>query len=464
MAARPPMFGLSTFSTTSYKQEKQQTMTTTIEATTETTLEMAYAGTPLPKKSKKAKSAPMPQLPTGPFPSANCVTEVLLSALKLVGVAVAGRSTLPVISYVRFTGTAETHRLRLQATNLEIGLETTITAKIDQDFDVCLPWAELKDWKPKQFGQFMTLTTDKPSWTNKADGIVTYERCIVTSNNLRDVYATLEADEFPVLPEFASPTEITLTPEIVEMLLRTRYAAADDDTRPVLAGVWIDIKAPVVQITAADGFRLHTERAVIDDDNAACAINIPATALDQFAKLNVTGPVVLQLNGAGQAALAWHDGRTKLTTRLIDGRWPDVERIIPKQFDSRTIVNRRKLLELCRTLEKKAAAGLNILRLYIETPNGKPTQIRLVVTFNELASERMLPLDTAPVFRVLEPGEVTADHGNYIAINIGLFIDALEHLTTDEIAIELQSPQMPMLLRPVGGGTARLVVMPMTVK
>ena len=443
-------------------------MTTTIERsaieyvnpTDPTVLEHTYNLAPEPKKNPVKAT-----LPTGPFPSARLVTETFFNALNIVKHAVGtSRSTLPVLNCVRLTGYADTHQLRFQATNLEIGLETTITAQVTADFDVCLNYAELKDWKPKQFGQFLTLVLANPSWDRVVGGAVQY-KVAVESDNMRDVYDIIEGDEFPVLPVFKNPTEILLTPEIVQIMLRTRYAAATDDTRPVLSGVWLKINGPIVNITAVDGHRLHTERTVIDDDNAACAINIPACALDQFAKLKVSGPVLLQIGAdGGQAALVWHDGRTRFSTRLIDGMTPDSERIIPAQCDSRTLVNRKKLLELCEALKKKASTSANILRLYVEQPEGMPAQIKLVVGLKTTPSERTLPLDYAPAFRKLEKGEVEAERGKYIAISMGYFVDALNAIVTDDVAIELQSSQMPMKLTPVGSGTARLICMPMTFK
>lgn len=395
---------------------------------------------------------PAPPPPFEPK-SAEVLTDQLLWAIKMVTPTVAGKSTLPVLSHILFRASLDEQRLYLASTNLAESTELWIPAKVDADWSLCVPAAEFKDRKARHLGERVVITQDAPDGlTMRGDMFERFE-------------FTFAADEFPVLiQQDGWAGELVVPAELLTTMDRVAYAAADDGARPVLAGIFVELKPQIAIITTADGHRMQNERITFDHATTASLL-IPAIWMRIVRQHKITEPVTLRWVNEGRdehgntifARVQLAFGHITLTSGLIVGRFPDYERIIPGKdmWEARMIVKRAALLDTLDALKVKAAAHGGILRLTAEIDS------QLLCSVTSGWGKDMKIVASKPVGAL---GVIKTPDAVRMAIQYGYLKEMVEHIQTDEIALELRDVLYPLLARPVGGGAVQAIVMPMTTR
>jgi DNA polymerase-3 subunit beta len=373
-----------------------------------------------------------------------CMQENLKRGLATVSHAVAGKSTLPVLSNVLLA--TDGGRLKLAATNLEVGITHWIGAQIQEEGAVTVPARLLADVVGNLPNDRVTLTLDARTQTVKVE-------CGRFTSNIKGI----EAEEFPTIPTIAEqePTA-TLPPEVLrEAIDQVVFAAATDDSRPVLAGVLVRMRDNRLFMAAADGFRLAT-RVVATPEPIAQPVEfiVPARALAELSRIagESQSPVSITIAPGGSQAL-FHTESTELVSRLIDGKFPDVERIIPQQFATRTILETAELAKAVKLASYFANASQNVVKLTIE-PGGELGPGRLVISANAAeVGDNTGELDS------MVHGE-----GGQIALNVKYLAELLSSVKTAQIALETQTPSSPGVFKPVGQDGYVHIIMPMSIK
>ncbi|HVN14268.1 MAG TPA: DNA polymerase III subunit beta, partial [Anaerolineales bacterium] len=273
--------------------------------------------------------------------------ENLARGLSIVSRAVSPRSTLPVLSNILIA--SDEGRLRLSATNLELGITCWIAARIEQEGSTTVPartFADLVNMLPADQVQ---LALDIKTQTLNVHG--------GTSNN--DIKC-IDAQEFPPLPVPNLDGAIQLNvADFKEMIQQVAFAASSDEARPVLMGVLVTVEKDKITMAAADGFRLSLRKAALSSPvlQAVTAI-IPARALTELARVSSDGeePVYMVLpKGRGQVVFRVKD--VEVVSQLIDGTFPDIQQIIPRNYKSRTLVSTTSMLKACKQAEIFAREG-----------------------------------------------------------------------------------------------------------
>jgi DNA polymerase-3 subunit beta len=374
----------------------------------------------------------------------SCLQENLKRGLAIVSHAVAGKSTLPVLSNILLA--TDDGRLKLAATNLELGITCWIGAKIDEEGAVTIPAKLLSDVVGGLPNDKITLELDSRTQTVN-----------LTCARFEASIKGIEADEFPVIPTIADrePTA-SFPPDLLrETIEQVAFAAATDDTRPVLAGVLMRLKSKAATFAAADGFRLALRTIELPEPIAEPQeVIVPARALTELARIigDVEGNVEVTVTPSGGQIL-FHTESTDLVSRLIEGRYPDIERIIPSTFATRTVIETQDLAKAVRLASYFATASSNIVRLTIES-GGDLGPGKLTISAN--AAEVG---DNKGVLDGMVHGE-----GGQIALNVKFLGEALNAIKTPQIALETQTPQNPGVFKPVGADGYIHIVMPMTVR
>jgi DNA polymerase-3 subunit beta len=374
----------------------------------------------------------------------SCLQENLKRGLAIASHAVAGKSTLPVLSNVLLA--TDEGRLKIASTNLEIGLTCWIGSKIDEEGAVTVPAKLLSD-------VVGGLPNDKISLELDARTQTLNLKCARFEANIKGI----EADEFPVIPTIADrePT-VAFPPDLLrETVDQVAFAAATDDTRPVLAGVLMRLKGTTATFAAADGFRLAVRTVELPEPvREPLEVIVPARALLELSRIigDVEGSVEVTVTPSGGQIL-FHTESMDLVSRLIDGKFPDFERIIPSQSATRTVLDTQELSKAVKLASYFANASANIVKLTMES-GGELSPGKLTISSNAAeVGNNQGALD----------GMIHGE-GGQLALNVKFLAEAIGAIKTPQIALETQTPQSPGVFKPVGADGYIHVVMPMTVR
>lgn len=373
-----------------------------------------------------------------------CLQENLKRGLAIVSHAVAGKSTLPILANVLLA--TDGVRLKLAATNLEIGITHWIGAQVHEPGAITVPAKLLADVVGSLPNDRITLTLDARTQTVRVEG----GRFV---SNIKG----MDAEEFPTIPTIADqePTA-SLPPDVLRQAIeQVAFAAATDESRPVLTGVLVRLRETNMFLAAADGFRLATRSLPLSETVARpVECIIPARAMLELARVigDSEGPVRMTVTPSGGQALFQTD-QTELVSRLIDGKFPDIERVIPQQYATRVVVDTAELVKAVKLASFFATASQNAIKLTME-PGGELGPGRLVISANaaEVGDNR---------------GELDCSvHGQAgaIALNVRYLTDLLSVVETAQLAIETQTPQSPAVFKPVGQEGYLHIIMPMTLR
>jgi len=370
----------------------------------------------------------------------SCLQENLAKGLAIVGRAVATRSTLPVLSNILLA--TDQGRLKLSATNLEVGINCWIGAKVKEDGAITVPARLLTDFvnslPPERIdAQLVTRT--------QTLGL----KCANSDANIKGI----DAQEFPLIQALTEDAAISLEPETLrEMINQVTLAAAVDESRPVLTGVLAQISGSTLTMAAADGFRLSVRSAELSEEAPqAASVIIPARALGELARISAEEDKAIRMTvAANRGQVFFRMTNIDLVSQLVEGTFPNYEQIIPKAHATRTVVDvseLRKAVEIAHLFARDAA---NIVKFRIapeeESIGGRLT---IMATSAELGNS------------VSEIGASVEGEPIEIAFNAKYLIDVLSVMPTPQLTIQTSSPSSPGVFKPVGEEEFLHVIMPM---
>lgn len=368
----------------------------------------------------------------------------LLPALQSVSRSCGIRSTLPVLANILLQ--TEQDRLKLSATNLEVGVIKTVKVGVLKEGEITVPARTFLEIVTSLSGAEITLdaTTDHlkistPSFNANINGIA--------------------ATEFPAIP-LASDQSITVDAQTLRHCLpEITFAAAADEGRPILTGILTEIKNGQLELVATDGFRLSHFKSKIEGANHDnFKVLIPRKTFEEIVRLiaeatvpptadkkagAVDGGLVEIATSENQNQLIFKIGQTQLSSRLIEGQFPAWEKIIPSIFENKTIVDRQELLKAVKLASVFARSEANIIR--VETLKNK---LKLSSQAKELGSQET---------------EVEADVTGTkisIAFNGKFLIDALSACSAEQVSIEFSGNLSPALIKPIGEDGLEYIIMP----
>jgi DNA polymerase-3 subunit beta len=373
----------------------------------------------------------------------SCLQENLAKGLATVGRAVATRSTLPILSNILLQ--CDEGRLRLAATNFEIGVNCWVGARVEQEGSITVPARLLTEFVNSLPAGHIEMEVHERTQTLNL-------KCARFEANIKG----LDASEFPAVPTAESiegRNGLHLEPDAFRrMIERTVFAAATDESRPILTGVLAKFHQGGLILAAADGFRLAVTTASVGTDlDDTASIIIPARALSELGRISTEqeDPIELLITPARNQIL-FHLSNTDLVSQLIEGNFPDYNQIVPKSRTTRTRVATEDLLKAVKVAFLFARDSANIIRLHV-IPGSElsPGQLVITATSAELG-DNVTELDAS-----IEGDEVE------IAFNARYLIDALSVIGTSETILDTSTPSSPGVLRPVDDDGFLCVVMPM---
>ena len=364
----------------------------------------------------------------------------LQRGLSTVGRAVATRSTLPQTTHICLT--AEAGRLRLAATNLEIAITSWVEAQVTSEGAITIPARLLSEFVASLPGAPIEFTVAARS--RQAHLSCARNEATITG---------MDADDFPPIPTITDGDTIRLAPDALrDAIEHVVFAAATDDSRPILTGVFAKIEGGEVTLAAADGFRLSVYHLdIAESPDGPVEIIVPARAVQELGRLlaDQEEPVVLQVNASRSTAL-FRLSDTQLTAQLIQGTFPSYGQLIPSEYQTRVTLDAGEFLREVRTAAVFARDGSGIVRLVASPADGGR------VTISARAEEQ--GDHTGEMDATVEGDEAK------IAFNSRYLQDVLQVLGGGQVVLETTGPSNPGVFRPAAAEHYVHVIMPMFVQ
>ena len=376
----------------------------------------------------------------------------LYEAVQTVGRAVSGRSTLPILSHILVTPQGGS-TLKLTATDLEMWVECSLTARIQAslgDMEEAGGFTVPSRYFTEILGALpeADVILDRPDGGNK-----TQLRCGRSDYSLLG----LPAEEFPALPDVEPTATITMNGAVLKaMIKQVAFAVSTDETRVILTGVLFIFNGMQIKMVATDTHRLAVRGGVASAGEGQGQAVLPARAMNEISRLAGDDDEVVIALAQGQARFEVNKknsngetlATTTLITRLIEGQFPNYERVIPAGHER---------------------------KLTLETAEFQKAVKRVAIVARENANRIVLETEGAALAMSAESGTVgsardeieVAREGDdiQIAFNAKYLGDVLAAIETEGVVLELTEPLRPGILRPIGDNAADYlcVLMPMQV-
>lgn len=355
--------------------------------------------------------------------------ENLAHGLNIVSRAVSPRSTLPVLANVLIA--TDEGRLRLSATNLELGITSWIGAKVEEEGSTTVPARPFTDL-------VSTLPEDHVEMTFNVRTQSLNIHCGASNTDLK----CIDAQEFPPMPVADMEQSLQIdVPEFKEMIQQVVFAASTDEARPVLTGVLLIAEDDTLTMAAADGFRLSVRKAKLSSPVAEpIKAVIPARALSELARIaGDHEQTISMIKPPGRGQVIFRMENTELVSQLIEGNFPDYEQIIPKSHTTRVVLSTSLFLKACKQAEIFARESSHIARIKINPGSEiEPGNVEISGQSEETGFNQNV------VEATIEGPELL------IAFNVRYLREVLDVIPTQNVSLEATSPTSPGVIRPVG--------------
>lgn len=383
--------------------------------------------------------------------------ENFAKGLSIVGRAVSSRSTLPVLSNILLSTDAD--RLKLAATNLEVGVSCWLGAQVEDDGAITLPARLLTDWvnsmQPDRIDMELSVRTMSVNL-----------KCGRSESNIKGI----DASEFPLIPTADGEEALGLPPATVRKIIdQVVFAAADakDTSRPALTGVLAKLEGDRLTLAATDGYRLSVRRTLLPVPAPAdISVIIPARSLAEVSRISgeadpdklvelavaaARNQMLFRLSGKGEGEKGAFF-QVDLVSQLIDAKFPDFTAIMPKSHVTRTVLDTgafQRALKVASLFARDASD--RVVFAIAPGSDTEPGQVVIKATSAE-AGDNVSELDALVEGTPLE-----------IAFNVRYLIEAISVIDTPQVVLETTRSDRPGLFRPVGAGPEEFthVIMPM---
>lgn len=344
--------------------------------------------------------------------SLTCARDALVSGLGIVSRAVSARGSVQVLSGIELR--AEADGLHLAATDMELSLRTTVAAEVTGEGAVVVPGRVLTDLARLLPAQEVEITFAQ-----------TEAAVVIRSGSYASRLNVYAAEDFPKLPS----TDVALQDVEAESLLRTieqvSRSASRDESRPVLTGVLVRFEGTKLVMAATDSYRLSVKETELSSPGPELEAIIPARALAELSRLATEGAVGLAVS---ENHVVFRAGSSWLTTRRIDGQFPNYKQLLPETFEVELSLPRVELLGVVR---RAAVVAQRNTPLRLRFADGELTVAAQSQDYGETS-------ETLPAAYSGEPLE--------IGFNADFLREGLESIATETVELRLINPLRPGLL------------------
>lgn len=373
-----------------------------------------------------------------------CTQSELNTHLSLVSRVVPSRPSHPILANVLLSANADKQQVSLTGFDLSLGVQTSFSAQVEQEGTLALP--------AKLLGDIISRLPEGEITLDDTDSEV---MITLTCASGRYQVRRMEAEEYPELPSIQD-TEVTLLPvdALTEGLRGSLFATSADESKQVLTGVHLTVDSDGMEFAATDGHRLAVVQTTDAEGTSAADrtldVTVPAKALrelERMMQVNAGGETVAVRFDQGQLICEWANQR--LTSRLLEGQYPNYRQLIPRQFSRQMTVERRLFLSALERIGVLADQKNSIVKMNID---GVKQELVLSVEAQDVGSGREAI-----------PAQISGDDLE-IAFNVRYLLEGLKAFNTSDVQMQFNTSTSPSVLNPIGGLKMTYLVMPVQVR
>lgn len=367
-----------------------------------------------------------------------CAKDRLNHAVQTVQKAVAAKGTLPILSGIYLS--AENNKLELQATDYEIGICCTIDAEVAIPGKIVLSGRYFQELVKRLPGESVEIASSSEDRTIK-----------ITAGTSQFNLLSLPADEFPVLKSLFDKqngiSALTIKDNILrDLIKRTVFACATEESRPIFTGALLELTENDVRMVATNTHRLALKKSITENttNNSNLKIIVPSKVLNELARL-LTSELPVDVNICWEKTkVAFKFEDVYLESRLIEGQYPDYNRVIPPEFGTTATINTALFMDAVERVSLMAKDGeYNVIKFQ----------------FNP--SEVIITSNNPDIGKAYETIPVSTD-GTEIAIafNAKYVTDILKNIGTSELLFSLNTPLSPASIKPSNDENYTYIITP----
>jgi DNA polymerase-3 subunit beta len=334
----------------------------------------------------------------------------------------------------------ENSGLKLTATNLEIGINCWVPGKIAEEGEITVPAKLLTDLVASLPNQRIDLVLSPKDRTLK-----------LTCGSNRSSIKGIEADEFPVVAAIGeAPATSVDARALREALGEVVFAAASDESRPILTGVLTRLSGDTMTLAAADNYRIAVRSVKLDTPvSPEVVIVVPGRSYQELMRILPDAEASIDITVTpNKSQVMFHVEGIDLVSRLIEGQFPNYEPVIPTSHSSRAVIDREAFLSGTRRASIFARDSANIVKIELGGTDGEAEGVAITAHAADVG-------DNADTVEATIEGSPTS-----IAFNARYLIDVLSNLGAEEAALELSGPLAPGVIRGIGKDDYVHVIMP----
>ena len=361
-----------------------------------------------------------------------CLQEDLKRVLNITEKIIGRNLTLPILNNILLT--TEKNKLKISSTNLEIGINCWLNEKIEKEGSITIPAKLISTFVNNLPNKQISLKTNN-------------DRLEVKCGNYKSIINGLNADEFPITFQIKDVPLI----RIKSSILKNNFAQVVDmvsfsESKPEISGVYVEFNNNSIKIAATDSFRLAEKNIEINGEKLSKQfIIIPQRTIQELIRIlgenDVDVDVVISRN-----QILFDLGDTQISSRLIDGQYPDYQQIIPDKFITQVVVNKAELIN-----------NIKIASLFSGNDNInfsiKPDKSIIEIS----AKSGDIGENESQLEAKIEGKELD------IVLNSCYFLDGLNNIFSDKVIIKLNADNKPVIIRPFGDISYTYVIMPIKI-
>lgn len=363
-----------------------------------------------------------------------CLQENLNKGLVQVNRLATSKSSLPILENVLLK--TEGGRLKLVTTDLEAVIIQWIGGKTEKEGTITVP--------ARLFSEYISSLPNNKIELKSENGT----DLAISQDEYEATIKGQVADDFPIIPEIKDSVFTTISSKtLADALAEVVYAAAIDDSKPVLAGVLFYFDKKSLKLVATDSYRLAEKKITLKESvSATKKIIIPAKTVSELQRALAELNEDIEIK-VGESQVLFHSKNTDIIARLIDGNFPDYDKIIPDQCSTKAVIERSAFINVVKAASLFAREGGNSIKLKIN-PKGKVIISATASQVGENTSQT--------------EAQVSGVEGE-IAFNARYLLDVLGNLKSQKVSIEISGKLKPAVVKPEGKDDYLHIIMPLSV-
>lgn len=325
---------------------------------------------------------------------------------------------------------AQPEGVTLLATNLEMGIRVDIGGKTDKPGQITVPAKNLTEFVASLPLETVELKLEE-------------EKLKISCGKSSAVFSTIDAKEFPIIP-FSSGEHIDINSQLIKQVAtEVAFSAAVDESRPVLTGVKFEKRDKNLVVTATDGFRLSQKNISIS--NSISNLIVPARTIMELARVGEEDQISMEVVSQNNQVI-FTAGKIQIISRILEGNFPDVDKIIPREFRTQVTGDRGELLRAVRAAGIFARDSNNIIKFSVLS-----SQCSVTATGGQTGESESV-IDA----------EIDGDE-TQISFNYKYVLDFLSSVNEERIIMKFNEPTTPAVFVPEKDSSLIHLIMPVRV-